>query len=170
MTARAYRDTTWVSPKVVPGPSPIEGTGLFARETTAGGEPISVLGGRLLTDAEVSALEPPYSSLGVEEGLNLLIDDDSIIRYGNHSCDPTAWMSDAVTEVARRSIAAGEEITIDYATHSALPEWRMTCGCGSQLCRSVVTGDDWRVPELRARYGEHWSPFIVRRIRGEGGG
>ena len=89
-----------------------------------------MLGGRILTDDEVRALAPPYSSLGVDDGLNLLIDADSLIRYGNHSCDPNAWMADAVTETARRGIAAGEEITIDYATHSAMPEWRLECRCG----------------------------------------
>jgi len=164
MTARAYRDTTWVSPKVVPGPSPIEATGLFAREAIAEGESISILGGSLLTDAEVRALEPPYVSLGVEDGLNIVIDDDSLVRFGNHSCEPNAWMADAVTEVASRAIAAGEEITIDYAMHSAMPEWQMQCRCASTLCRKTITGDDWTLPALQQRYGEHFSPFILRRI------
>jgi uncharacterized protein len=41
----------------------------------------------------------------------------------------------------------------------------MTCLCGSPLCRGVVAGDDWRRPELRERYGEHWVPALLTRIR-----
>ncbi len=164
MTARAYPVTTWVSPKIIAAPSAIEGSGLFAIEAIAAGEAISVLGGRLLTDDEVRALAPPYSSLGIEDGLNLLIADDSLIRYGNHSCDPNAWMADAVTEEARRRIAPGEEITIDYATHSAMPEWQMQCRCGAAICRALITANDWTLPELQERYGEHFSPFILKRI------
>ena len=35
--------------------------------------------------------------------------------YTNHSCDPNVWMQDEVTLAARRDIAIGEELTIDYA-------------------------------------------------------
>jgi SET domain-containing protein len=45
------------------------------------------------------------------------------VRYGNHSCDPNLWHADVVTITARRDIAAGEELTIDYATH---PGWQIT--------------------------------------------
>ena len=27
-----------------------------------------------------------------------------------------------------------------------------------------VLGDDWRRPELRDRYGEHWIPMLLARI------
>jgi hypothetical protein len=72
------------------------------------------------------------------------------------------------TFVARRPIAAGDETTIDYALLTVEPTWSMACKCASALCRELVTGEDWRLPELRARYEGHWSPFIERRIRAEG--
>ena len=75
-------------------------------------------------------------------------------------------MLDEITEVARRRIEPGDEITIDYATHAAMPDWSMTCLCGASACRRLVTGDDWRRPELQERYGTHWSPFILTRIQG----
>ncbi len=40
----------------------------------------------------------------------------------NHSCDSNLWMADEATVVARRDIAAGEELTLDYALHPASPE------------------------------------------------
>jgi hypothetical protein len=41
----------------------------------------------------------------------------------------------------------------------------MECACGADLCRGTVTGDDWRRPELRQRYGDHWIPALLARIR-----
>ena len=76
--------------------------------------------------------------------------------------------ADAVTLVARRPIAAGEEVTVDYATHTADLPWSMTCSCGSPHCRRVVTHDDWRRPDVQARYAGHFSPFLNRRIAAGG--
>lgn len=84
----------------------------------------------------------------------------------NHSCDSNMWMKDEVTLIARRDIAAGEEVTMDYAMHFADPNWTMrnTCSCGSPLCRGTITGRDWMLKELQERYRDHFSPLINRRI------
>jgi hypothetical protein len=88
--------------------------------------------------------------------------DDPAAR-GNHSCDPNAWLASEFVVVARRDIAAGEEITTDYATMTFDDAWTMTCRCGSHLCRGVVTGNDWRLPLLRERYRGHFVPWIERQ-------
>ena len=123
------------------------------------------LGGKLIDDAALAALTPPYSSVVVDEGAHLLIDPAHPVRYGNHGCDPNLWHQDAFTVVARRPIAAGEELTLDYATHTGVEGWRMACRCGAAGCRGEVTGADWRRPELRAAYGDHWTPMLLRRMR-----
>jgi hypothetical protein len=151
-----------VSPDVAPGPSTIEGTGLFAGRALADGETVLVLGGTLVDDAELARL-PRHSSLAVGEGINLLQDDDDPARYGNHSCDPNLWLADEVTLVARRRIDAGEELTVDYATMTVVA-WEMECRCGAAVCRGVVTGEDWRRPELQERYAARFAPFINARI------
>lgn len=122
------------------------------------------LGGTIIDDAALALLRPPYSSLCVGPDRNILIDPAHPVRYGNHSCDPNLWHDDAVTIVARRVIRAGEELTIDYATHTMSPGWSMPCQCGSELCRAVVSGDDWRRPILRVRYGRHWTPPLLADI------
>ena len=165
MTTGAYRDQTWVNPKLEPRRSPIEGRGLYAVEPIREGETIAILGGRIGSDEEVRALEPPYSSAALAENINIIIDDNSIIRFGNHSCDPNAWMIDSITEVSQRLIDRGEEITIDYALHTAMSDWLMHCNCGSSLCRRLITGDDWKRAKLQERYDNHWSPFILERIK-----
>src|SRR5262245_17355356 len=44
---------------------------------------------------------------------------------GNHSCDPNLWWEGPYDLVARRDIAAGEELTNDYATSAGLEDFRM---------------------------------------------
>ncbi len=82
----------------------------------------------------------------------------------NHSCDPNAWL-DGLNLVARRRIAAGEQITMDYATFCNETLEEFECSCGSPDCRGIVRGTDYLKPFV-ARYGEHVSDY-VRAKRGE---
>ncbi|GLZ41356.1 SET domain-containing protein-lysine N-methyltransferase [Actinokineospora sp. NBRC 105648] len=165
MDHRSTADHCELSPAVRVGDSAIEGLGLFARAPIATGEVVERLGGQVIDDAELAALTPPYSSLTVAPGVHLLIDPAHPVRYGNHSCAPNLWHADATTVVARRDIAAGEELTIDYATHTGVESWSMVCRCAAAGCRGTITGADWRSPELRRVYGDHWSPVLLDRIR-----
>ena len=151
-----------MSPDVAASPSTIEGTGLFGRRAFDEGETVVVLGGTVIDDAELARLQP-QSSLAIGEGVNLMQDDDDSARCGNHSCDPNLWLADEVTLMTRRAVEAGEELTVDYGTFSVVP-WEMECRCGAAICRGVVTGDDWRRPELQERYAGRFSPFINTRI------
>jgi D-alanine-D-alanine ligase len=76
----------------------------------------------------------------------------------NHSCDPNAWV-DGLNLTARREIAPGEQITMDYATfcNESLDEF--ACTCGSPDCRGVIRGSDYRRSFL-ARYGDHVSDYV----------
>jgi D-alanine-D-alanine ligase-like ATP-grasp enzyme len=79
----------------------------------------------------------------------------------NHGCDPNAWLQ-GLDVVARRFIAEGEEILLDYATFSDERMPSFECGCGSPECRGIVRGDD-HLLDLVARYGGHISEHIARR-------
>lgn len=157
----------WLDPRVVARRSPIEGLGLFATARIATGEAVGILGGRVIDDVElrrVAQLRSTYSSAAIADGLNLLLGDDEVMARGNHSCDSNLWMRDEFTLEARRDIAAGEEVAVDYALQTSLADWEMACNCGSPRCRRVVRGDDWMRPELQERYRGHFSPFLNRRI------
>lgn len=78
----------------------------------------------------------------------------------NHSCDPNAWI-EGLDLVARRPIRVGEEITVEYATFIAGSGESFECHCGAGDCRRRVTPDDWHLPEIRRRYGEHCSAYIA---------
>lgn len=85
----------------------------------------------------------------------------------NHCCDPSlAWDGDGAGLVAFRDVAAGEELTIDYATCSTDPAMLVRCHCETYRCRQMVTGDDWRIPEVQRRYAGHFAPQVQRRIGG----
>lgn len=83
----------------------------------------------------------------------------------NHSCDPNTWYDGDVL-VTRRTVAAGEELTYDYATGSAdLPaDAVLYCHCETYRCRQVVEGSDWRIPQLQQRYAGHFEPSVQRLI------
>jgi uncharacterized protein len=159
-----YPAVSWLSPDVEVRRSGIEGFGLFAVRGLGAGTVVERLGGRVIDDAELAVLVPPYSSLTVAEGVHLLLDPAHPVRYGNHSCEPNLWHVDATTIALRTDVAANDELTIDYATHTGVPDWSMACSCGSATCRGVVTGQDWRRADLRAAYGDHWTPALLARI------
>ena len=167
----AQGSSSWLNPKLIVRESRIAGHGLVAIAPVECGEVCCRLSGELMTDERLSvhvAGRAHYSALAVDERLHLVQSDDDPTTKGNHSCDPNMWLADAVTVVARRPIPVGDEATIDYALLTVNPSWSMECRCSSALCRELVRGEDWRLPELRARYEGHWSPFIERRIRTEG--
>jgi hypothetical protein len=96
--------------------------------------------------------------------VHLVLPPDTIAHFANHSCDPNAWHVGPYEIAARADLAAGSEVTIDYATHSGAAGFRMDCNCGSPNCRRQVSSDDWRRPDLRVRYAGHWTPALQARI------
>jgi hypothetical protein len=163
---------SWNDPRIEVRTSPIHGKGIFANANIQKGETVMIWGGTLFTYEEIlagKALE--HSSTAVHEGIYLghtpeqgLSTDD----YLNHTCDPNIWMVNETTWVARRNIHAGEEITADFAMYWGPEdkEWvQWECQCGSPLCRKLFTNQDWQMPELQERYGNHFSSYILESIR-----
>ena len=162
----------WLHPAVEVRPSPVSGEGLYARTSIRVGAAVSRLGGRIVTGRELRRLLRTSGEGGRYVDTIMVADDSHLVLpagrpngKGNHSCDPNLWWADAYTLVARRDIAVDEELTNDYATSTGDEEFAMPCRCGTRLCRGVVTGSDWTRPELQQRYGDHWVPGLLVRIR-----
>ena len=162
------REEPWLDPRLKLGPSPIHGQGTFATALIDAGEVVSVWGGRLATAQEAARAK----ALGK---LVMQVDDDvyAVEERGehetyfmNHSCDPNVRMAGALTMAARRRIAPGGELTVDYALFEEDEDFTMPweCICGSPICRKRITGRDWRLPDLQQRYAGHFLPAIAQRI------
>jgi SET domain-containing protein len=167
---------SWISPKATKGRrSAIEGRGLFAVEPIAAGEVVAVKGGHIITRAQLHAHEDVTgnSDIRIAEDLYLAAlhadEYEAVMLFLNHSCTPNVGVRGNVVFVAMREIAAGEELTIDYAMIDGDAADRMECRCGTPACRGVITGGDWRRPELQARYGEYFSWYLLERIRRDRG-
>ena len=171
MSDTHYLSSTWFHPNLIVKPSSINGQGLFATEPISAGTTVMVWGGTPYTRQDLADIRAgkikvaEFSYSFIEEDLLLAAPPDGMDYYVNHSCDPSVWMADNVTVVARHDIQTGEEITGDYAVWEADKDYILPpCTCGSALCRKHVTGNDWMRPELQQRYAGHFLPYITQRI------
>ncbi|TDE02552.1 SET domain-containing protein [Jiangella asiatica] len=159
----------WLSSEMEPRASDIEGWGLFARVELPADALVARLGGRLVADDELRALfaDPAtgyVDTVSVGDGVNLVLPPGSPLHWGNHSCEPNLWWEDPYALRTRHAVPAGAELTLDYGTVTDDAGYELACRCGTASCRGTVTGTDWRRPELRAVYGDHWVPVLRERI------
>lgn len=109
------------------------------------------------------------SFAGITEDILICETVDSQKDYSdflNHSCDPNVGMDDCLTVIAIVDIAPKTELTYDYAFCEADENWKLKskCNCGSNNCRRVITGKDWRLYSTKSKWYPFFSPFIQRRI------
>jgi hypothetical protein len=170
---RKYLSRSWINPKLAGGESKIHGEGVIAAAPLAAGERLMEFGGEAIAEKDIAGdLYREQSIWRVGDDLFLALRDSdpqpSLDENLNHSCDANAWLADAVTLVARRAIAAGEEITLDQGTWNFDDEayvWDQPhCTCGAADCRKTLGNDDWRSPSVRQRYRGHFHPHIQRMI------
>jgi hypothetical protein len=106
-----------------------------------------------------------FTDAAIACGVGVVVEADLL----NHSCDPTlAWTADGAGLVAFRDVEAGEELTVDYATSSTDPQMVVRCHCETYRCRQLVTGDDWRIPQVQQRYAGHLAPPVQRAVEDAG--
>ena len=124
-------------------PSTIDGQGAFAAEPIPPRLKIGEIRGESISvqDARIRATRSARIMI-VELSAKRAIDfsrSSDPMRYTNHSCQPNARLvirNGRVEFYARRVIAVGEEITVDYGeTHH---EGRLTCCCGAPGCRGAL--------------------------------
>jgi len=170
-----YLPHTWSTPNLFAKESLIHGKGVFTKTQIKKGETVMIWGGELIKKDQYEAHADQYRELTVVPvsedyylGLPITDTSESIDEFINHSCDPSCWLTDEVTVVARQDIGEGEEITIDSATWNDDESEEYTasgeCSCGSSDCRKFIRPDDWKNPKLQKKYAEHFSPFLEKRI------
>lgn len=158
---------SWLHPDVEIRRSDIAGQGLFATVDLGAGTVVSRFGGRLVDDAALADLRDSDTDLDlitVDDGVHLVLEAGSHNRFGNHSCDPNLGWAGEYTLVTTRDVAAGQELTHDYATSIAEPDFILWCHCETYRCRQIIEGGDWQIPQLQQRYAGYWVPMLRRRI------
>lgn len=138
-------------PKVEDGGSAY-GARLIATESYSRGKLI-----HRITNPRVVA-RPTYQTIQI--GPEAHIEELGVVAYLNHSCRPNTLVdTSALSIVAARDIAAGEELTFFYPS----TEWDMdrpfVCLCGAPECIRIVTGAKYLSIDVLARY------FINAHIR-----
>lgn len=157
------------SPKTTVRESLIEGRGLFAKRPIRKGEIVAIKGGHILDEKSFRRVEREIeeSYIQIEENFYIGAIKKSEVKrnklFINHSCEPNLGIRGQITFVALRSIKPGEELTDDWAMEN-IGSWKMICHCGTKRCRRVITGQDWKIPNLQRRYRSYFSSYIQEKI------
>lgn len=141
--------------------------GIFARETIKSGELLMVWGGEIVTETQLENIPVERATHGLqvdEETYILPTKEEDPADYVNHSCEPNAGMRGQISLVAIKNIYIGEEICFDYAMTDSSDYDEFECHCGSSSCRKLITGNDWRSPDLHQKYAGYFSTYLERKI------
>jgi uncharacterized protein len=163
---------SYISAKAAVKESPIHGRGLFAIEAVGEGEIVCVKGGAIFDRERLRELSPRLGPSEIQIASDLFIgpaseaEREGSMIFSNHSCEPNMGVRGQIIFVAMRPIEAGEELTHDWAMTDD-DDYEMQCGCGSTNCRRVITGQDWRKPELQEKYSGYISWYLAEKIRKE---
>lgn len=140
---------------------------MFTNRPVAAGEIVVAWGGDVVHQDAFDELGVYNQTHSLQIGDELYLvapPDGENADFVNHSCNPTCGLFGATMLVARRNIGVGEEITFDYAMTDSTDYDEFPCACGTDSCRGIVSGADWRRPDLWARYDGAFSPYLQRRI------
>ena len=160
---------SYISPKAEARESRIHGRGLFAAEPFAPGEVVCVKGGYVFGRETLREMGGWYRSAEIQVAEDLFIgplseeEREGSMVFSNHSCDPNIGVRGQIVFVALRHVAAGEELTHDWATTDD-DDYELECNCGARACRKVITGQDWRRPDLQEMYRGYFSAFLADKI------
>jgi uncharacterized protein len=153
-SARERRPTT--RPPFVVRLSTVHGRGVFAARDVAAGTLVGEYTGERITVAEAHR-RYDHRSVPHAETYLFQVDAETMIdglsggndtRLINHSCDPncrTVLRGGRIFVEARRDIARGEELFIDYGLRASggatdADRERLACRCGAASCRGTMLG------------------------------
>ena len=144
-----------------------KGLGIFALQPITAGSTVAGFGGHVVERQEFDQLTEDLRthSLQVDDRLYLVsLPPFAPADHVNHSCEPNCGVIGSCLMVAMRDIEAGEELCFDYAMSDTNDYDEFVCACGTVSCRGLITGGDWKRPELQERYAGFFSSYITRKI------
>jgi SET domain-containing protein len=163
--AASARPRAVISEWIRRGRSSIHGGGLYAQKAIPAGTRVIEYVGERITKAEAERREKHrlVSRAAGRDGcvyvfeLNKRHDIDGDVKWNtarmiNHSCESNCEpqvIRGHIWIIARRDIAAGEELTYDYGFDYA--DWREhPCRCGARSCAGFIVNKNqrWRVRRI----------------------
>lgn len=158
---------SFLSPKIEIRASSIHNRGMHAKEPFHKGEIVFIKGGHILKREQLftSGVINSYHPIDDEYflGAEKAEEEDYIKLYINHSCNPNCGIRGEITFVAMRDIDAGEELTLDYALLDN-EHYTFECHCGEECCRTMITGMDWKLPELQDKHFDYFATYLKEKI------
>jgi SET domain-containing protein len=160
---------SYISPKATVKGSPIQGKGLFAAKEIEEGEIVCIKGGAIFDRDTLRRVSTLLGPAEIQIARDLFIgplreeEREGSMIFSNHSCDPNIGVRGQIIFVAMRRIEAGEELTHDWAMTDD-DDYEMQCRCRSAICRKVITGQDWRKPELQEKYRGYISWYLTEKL------
>jgi uncharacterized protein len=159
--------TSWLTVRAELRDAGRKGLGIFAVEPIPRGETVCAFGGTITGRDEFDRLDQHRRSHSIQIDYDLYLVGPAELApadYVNHSCEPNAGLLGNVIVVAMTDIAPGEEICFDYAMCDTDDYDEFVCECGTARCRGLITGADWKRPELQERYAGYFSSYLTTRI------
>ena len=160
-------DYNWLNAKAQARPAGHKGWGSFALESISTGETVAAFGGWIVPRAILESMGDDRQSRSIQVDTDLYLVSNDTPEPGdmlNPSCQPNCGLLGQTLVVAMRDIEPGEELSFDYAMCDASDYDEFRCLCGEPTCREIVTGSDWRDPDLQEKYDGWFSPYLARRI------
>ncbi len=127
------------------------GKGIFSKDSISLGESILTFEGTLAQFDDVLAKgEKSMNAMQIGRGIYIDLGAPGVLV--NHSCEPNAYVTSALTLVAVRQIEVGEEIFYDYSTVMCEKYETMKCECRCASCRNIIGDFDLLPLNLRHSY------------------
>lgn len=120
--------------------SKICGVGLFATNEFKRGQFIDYIHGPkvLIKNFDKRISRDTVNWIGASQ-YTWINTDNSVFRFINHSCNPSAAIKGERTVYAIRTINRDDEVTIDYSLNETEAGWSIPkCNCGSVNCRGKI--------------------------------
>jgi uncharacterized protein len=162
------RHESWLTPHAEVRDAGGPGLGVFATRDIPAGRVIAGFGGAVIDADGFAALAPERQvhSLQIADELFLVCPEQADpADHVNHSCEPNCGIAGNVLLITMTDVAAGRELTFDYAMCDSDPYDEFECLCGEPTCRRKVTGNDWMIPALQDRYRGRFSTYLEERIQ-----
>jgi SET domain-containing protein len=145
--------------------SPCGGRGAFALEEILKGTFVAPVTGTL-TPRDRLVWSPDTYAMQIGEDL-YMVGAGNADDFINHSCSANlGFNDDGQWFVALRDIAAGEELSFDYAMSENDLDFAMTCQCGAASCRGTVSAFRFLPRREQERFLPHAQPYLRALYKG----